>query len=104
MANGEFVFVWPVYTVESPDGKVAGHNPGQGIVGLSLYTDQDLAQAFVDGGGEWKIRPFNNPVQLGEDLGGLTGEFTHIVIDPSPQLTAPFIPIPHFIQALEAAG
>jgi hypothetical protein len=104
VANGDFVFVWPVYILESPDGTVAGHNPGQGIVGLSLYTDHDLAQTFADGGGEWTFHPFNDPAELLEYLGGLTGEFNHVVIDPSPQLNAPFIPIPHFISALQAAG
>lgn len=103
MADGEFVFVWPVFIVESPNGKVAGDDPVPGIVGLSLYTDHDLAQTFVDGGGEWTIRPFNNPVQLLEYLAGLTGEFTHVVIDPSAHRTAPFIPIPHFIKSLQAA-
>lgn len=103
MANGEFVIIWPLFIVESPQGMVAGHNQGPGVVGMSLYTDHDLAQTFVDGGGEWVIHPFNNPEELLAYLGGLNGDFTHLVIDPSPQLNAPFIPIPHFIQALQDA-
>ncbi len=96
---GDFLVFFPVFVIKLTDGKVQGQSYGE-INALSLFTDEAAAAEFMEPG--LTLRQFPNERKLLEYLRGLTGNITHVVVDPMKGKLAGFVALERFIEIVAA--
>jgi hypothetical protein len=102
MRTGEQLsLIYPVYvakqSVAQPKAFVQGN-----VAALALFSDFDAACDFAEPG-MW-LQRFDTPTELVTFLRGLTGDHTHVVLDPMDGKRAGFVKLVVFIENLAASG